>query len=230
MILSGNFENQRRFFDLFSKSYHLMEFFTFGLANRTRRRFLRVLNPSNDGIVCDLMCGNGNNIGILKKDFRCKRIIGVDVSEGMIRVARNRFGEEDVFYFTENALSSSVPSDHCDFVSCSFGLKTLQPEQRVLLISEVYRILKPSGTFVFMELSKPSGFVSVFWKFYFSFFLPLMARLFSYPFVKRKYLTDSISDFGSIFSEETLYRSVFPKSRFFRWYGGIVTGVSGMKS
>ncbi|ABJ79987.1 class I SAM-dependent methyltransferase [Leptospira borgpetersenii serovar Hardjo-bovis] len=229
MILSGNFENQRRFFDLFSKSYGFMEILTFGFANRARKRFLKILDLTNDGIVCDLMCGNGNNIGILRKNFRCKRIIGVDVSSGMIQVARDRFGEENIFYVTENALASSIPSSHCDFVTCSFGLKTLRPEQRILLIDEVYRILKPSGTFVFMELSKPVGFVSVFWKFYFLFFLPWMARLFSYPFVRKKYLMDSISDFGSIFSEEEFCRKVFSKLKFFRWYGGIVTGVLGEK-
>ncbi len=59
MILSGNFENQRKFFDLFSKSYGFMEILTFGFANRARKRFLKILDPTNDGIVCDLMCGNG---------------------------------------------------------------------------------------------------------------------------------------------------------------------------
>nr|WP_036095463.1 class I SAM-dependent methyltransferase [Leptospira weilii] len=222
-------ENQRRFFDLFSRSYHLTGFLSCGLANRTRKRSLKILNLSEGGIVCDLMCGNGDNIGILKKYFRCEKIIGVDVSGGMIRRAQERFGKKDIVYFTENALASSVPSDSCDAVSCIFGFKTLRPEQRDILISEVYRILKPSGTFVFTELSEPAGFARFFWSLYFVYFLPQIGKLISYPFVGKEYLANSIRDFGAIFSDEPSFRSVFPKVNLFRWYGGIVTGAFGQK-
>ncbi|EMI72137.1 class I SAM-dependent methyltransferase [Leptospira noguchii] len=222
-------KNQKRFFDLFSESYSLIELLTLGFANRIRKRSLLILNPLKDNIVCDLMCGNGQNIGILRKYFHCKKIIGVDVSIRMIVCAKNRFGEENILYFTENVLASSVPSNYCDAVCCTFGLKTLLPEQRNLLILEVYRILKPSGTFVFAELSEPVGFVYIFWKLYFVYFLPLIGKLFSYPFVKNKYLANSISIFGNIFSDESSFRSVFSKVNLFSWYGGIVTGVFGQK-
>ncbi len=222
-------KNQKRFFDLFSESYSLIELLTLGFANRIRKRSLLILNPLKDNIVCDLMCGNGQNIGILRKYFHCKKIIGVDVSIRMIGCAKNRFGEENILYFTENVLASSVPSNYCDAVCCTFGLKTLLPEQRNLLILEVYRILKPSGTFVFAELSEPVGFVYIFWKLYFVYFLPLIGKLFSYPFVKNKYLANSISTFGNIFSDEPSFRSVFSKVNLFSWYGGIVTGVFGQK-
>ncbi|MGQ2800726.1 class I SAM-dependent methyltransferase [Leptospira santarosai] len=228
-MLLGKVESQRRFFDLFSRSYHFMELFTFGFANRVRKRSLKILNPSKTGIVCDLMCGSGNNIGILRRYFRCERIIGLDVSGRMIQRARDRFEDENIVYFTENALTSSLPSNYCDSVSCIFGLKTLRPEQRNLLISEVYRILKPSGKFVFTELSAPSGFFMFHWKLYFKLFLPLIGKLFFYPFVKKKYLANSIQAFGDIFSDEPHFRSVFSEVNFFRWYNGIVTGVFGEK-
>ncbi|AXR59403.1 class I SAM-dependent methyltransferase [Leptospira mayottensis] len=38
------------------------------------------------------MCGNGNNIGILRRYFRCEKIIGLDISGRMIQRARDRFG------------------------------------------------------------------------------------------------------------------------------------------
>ncbi|WP_061248248.1 class I SAM-dependent methyltransferase [Leptospira noguchii] len=228
-MLLNKIKNQKRFFDLFSESYSLIELLTLGFANRARKRSLIILNPLKDNIVCDLMCGNGQNIGILRKYFHCKKIIGVDVSIRMIGCAKNRFGEENILYFTENVLASSVPSNYCDAVCCTFGLKTLLPEQRNLLILEVYRILKPSGTFVFVELSEPVGFVYIFWKLYFVYFLPLIGKLFSYPFVKNKYLANSISTFGNIFSDEPSFRSVFSKVNLFSWYGGIVTGVFGQK-
>lgn len=65
MILLNNIRNQRRFFDLFSESYDFIEFLTFGFANRIRKRSLTILNPLRNDIICDLMCGSGQNIGIL---------------------------------------------------------------------------------------------------------------------------------------------------------------------
>ncbi|WP_017854637.1 class I SAM-dependent methyltransferase [Leptospira interrogans] len=229
MILLNNIRNQRRFFDLFSESYGFIEFLTFGFANRIRKRSLTILNPLRNDIICDLMCGSGQNIGILRKYFRYEKIIGLDVSSRMIGRARDRFGNENILYITENVLASSVPSNYCDAVCCTFGLKSLLPEQRNLLISEVYRILKPSGTFVFTELSKPADFVYIFWKFYFVYFLPLIGKLFSYPFVKNKYLANSISTFNNILSDEPYFRSLFSRVNLFSWYGGIVTGVFGQK-
>ncbi|WP_016753544.1 class I SAM-dependent methyltransferase [Leptospira kirschneri] len=229
MILLSKVINQKRFFDLFSESYGFIELLSLGLANRIRKRSLGILNLLGDDVICDLMCGNGQNIGILRKYFRCKKIIGLDVSSRMIGRARDRFGNENILYITENVLACSVPSNYCDAVCCTFGLKSLLPEQRNLLISEVYRILKPSGTFVFVELSEPVGFIYIFWKFYFVYLLPLIGRLFSYPFLKNKYLANSISTFGNILSDEPYFRSFFSKVNLFSWYGGIVTGVFGQK-
>ncbi|EMJ96356.1 hypothetical protein LEP1GSC193_2870 [Leptospira alstonii serovar Pingchang str. 80-412] len=41
-------ENRRRFFDLFSKSYYLTDLLSCGLANRTRKRSLKILNLSDE--------------------------------------------------------------------------------------------------------------------------------------------------------------------------------------
>ncbi|EMM71739.1 methyltransferase, UbiE/COQ5 family [Leptospira weilii str. 2006001855] len=221
---------QRRFFNRFSTSYWFLNILSFGLANRTRRRSLAALRIREGGTVCDLMCGDGGNIGILRKYYRCGKIIGIDISDRMIQCARNRFGELDTIYLIENVLSSSIPSDSCDAVSCTFGLKILPREQMGILISEVDRILKPSGTFVFAELSKPKNEIYYFlWSLYFLYFLPIVGRLFSCPFVEKKYLSNSIDHFGSIASDEQRFRFTFSKVNSFSWYGGIVTGISGHK-
>ncbi len=63
---------QRRFFNRFSTSYWFLNIFSFGLANQARRRSLAELRIREGGIVCDLMCGDGSNIGILRKYYRWK--------------------------------------------------------------------------------------------------------------------------------------------------------------
>ncbi|AOP36104.1 SAM-dependent methyltransferase [Leptospira tipperaryensis] len=221
---------QRRFFDRFSSSYHFLNFLSFGLATLTRKRSLSTLRISEGETICDLMCGDGSNIGIIKKKFGKNPILGVDISKRMIQRARKRFGENNVTYFAENALSSSISSDSCDAVSCTFGLKTLSIEQRRILFSEVYRILKPSGTFVFTELSRPKYGISYFiWNLYFRHLLPLLGRFFLLPFVGKKYLSQSIDSYESIVKDESNFRSFFSHVHLFSWYGGIVTGAYGRK-
>ncbi|MBM9502576.1 class I SAM-dependent methyltransferase [Leptospira sp. 201903071] len=230
MRRSGQLRFQKRFFDLFSPSYYILNFLSFGLATLTRKRSLAVLKIEEAKTVCDLMCGDGSNIGMIRKKFNKSRIIGVDISERMIQRARIRFGEEDVTYFTENALSSSIMSDSCDAVSCTFGLKTFSTEERKVLFSEVYRILKPSGAFVFTELSRPKcGFSYLLWNLYFGYFLPAFGRFFQMPFVGKKYLSQSIRSFESIVRDESSFRSLFSQVDLFSWYGGIVTGAYGRK-
>ncbi|RHX92993.1 class I SAM-dependent methyltransferase [Leptospira stimsonii] len=221
---------QKKFFDRFSSSYYFLNFLSFGLANLTRKRSLKTLKIAEGETVCDLMCGDGSNIGIIKKKFGKNPILGVDISKCMIQRARKRFGENNVTYFAENALSSSIASGSCDAVSCTFGLKTLSAEERRILFSEVYRILKPSGTFVFTELSRPKyGFFFLLWNFYFGQFLPLFGRIFYLPFVGKKYLSDSIDSFESVVKDEKNVRSVFSQVDLFSWYRGIVTGFYGRK-
>ncbi|MBM9579601.1 class I SAM-dependent methyltransferase [Leptospira sp. 201903070] len=221
---------QKKFFDRFSSSYHLLNFFSFGLATLTRKRSLTTLKIAEGETVCDLMCGDGSTIGMIRKKFGTNRILGVDISERMIQKARIRFGENNVTYFAENALFSSVSSASCDAVSCTFGLKSLSAEERKILFSEVYRILKPSGTFVFTELSRPKdGLSSFIWNFYFGYFLPGLGKFFLLPFVGKKYLSHSIDSYGSIVKDESNFRSVFSQVNLFSWYGGIVTGAYGRK-
>ncbi|PJZ51290.1 class I SAM-dependent methyltransferase [Leptospira adleri] len=230
MRFSNRIRFQKRFFDRFSSSYHLINFLSFGLATLTRRRSLTTLKIEEGETICDLMCGDGSNIGMIRKKFNKSRIFGVDISEGMIRRARFRFGEDNVTFLTENALSSSISSSSCDAVSCTFGLKTLSFEERKILFSEVYRILKPSGAFVFTELSRPKfGLIYLLWNFYFGFLLPLLGRFFLLPFVGKKYLSHSIDSFENITKDESSFRSVFSQVDLFSWYGGIVTGACGRK-
>ncbi|EKS09579.1 class I SAM-dependent methyltransferase [Leptospira santarosai] len=221
---------QKRFFDRFANSYYFLNILTFGLANLTRRRSLTALKIGEGEMICDLMCGDGSNIGILRRRFQHNRIVGLDISERMIERARKRFGENNVTYLTEDALSTTISSDSCDAVSCTFGIKTLSNEQRKILFSEVYRILKPSGTFVFTELSRPSSWLSFWiWNLYFGIVLPILGRIFVIPFVGKKYLSQSIDTFGSIVREESNFRSQFSHVNLFSWYGGIVTGAYGKK-
>lgn len=65
---------QKRFFDRFANSYYFLNILTFGLANLTRRRSLTALKIGEGEMICDLMCGDGSNIGILRRRFQHNRI------------------------------------------------------------------------------------------------------------------------------------------------------------
>lgn len=100
-----------------------------------------------DGTVLDLGCGTGRTTGVL--DRMGFDVVGVDVSEPMVRRARTLFPHVD--FETGDARDLRFADEHFDYVLFSFnGLDYVQPEgDRYVALREIWRVLKPGGTFVF---------------------------------------------------------------------------------
>ena len=65
-----------------------------------------------------------------------------------------------------------------DHVVSAFGLKTLSSTDISRLFLEVSRILRPDGTFSFLEISVPSsGLLRVPYNFYLSYIIPVVGRI-----------------------------------------------------
>jgi len=94
------------------------------------------------GIGIDLTCGTGYITGLLAEKIDGK-VTGVDSSEGMINVARQKFGNKcnfvcsDIFDYL-----NKQPSESVDVVTCAWGMGYTKPFK---LIKEISRILKPNG-------------------------------------------------------------------------------------
>ena len=84
---------------------------------------------------------------------------------------------ERITHQRANALEIDLTENSADCVVSTFGLKTFNTEQQVRIANQVWRILKPGGTFTFIEASDPVNWrLRPLYRFYFSQCLPLVER------------------------------------------------------
>jgi demethylmenaquinone methyltransferase/2-methoxy-6-polyprenyl-1,4-benzoquinol methylase len=161
------------------------------------------------------------------------RITGIDISEGMLELGRQKIEkaglQKFIFLQSGDAENIDFPDNSFDGISVSFGVRNFQNLERGL--SEMYRVLRPGGKLVVLEFSRPErGFFLPFYTFYLRFVTPRIGKLFSGNLEAYKYLNESVKafpeggDFISIL-EKTGYQSCQCK----KLSMGICTIYSGLK-
>src|SRR6185503_12487940 len=98
-------------------------------------------------------CGTGAFARQLGK--RCTRVVGLDLSRQMIRVARSRSTQfNNVEFQVADAMSWDFPRSHFDFV-CSIA--TLHHLDQRRLLMKIKDALKPRGVLVVLDLVQSNG-------------------------------------------------------------------------
>ena len=102
---------------------------------------LKKLSPAKGGDCLDLTCGTGFVTQMLFEMTR-GRITGVDVSEGMIAIAQQKYGDtcrfiiDDVYHFLK-----TQPSNTYDCITCAWGFGYVTPRS----MKEISRVLRQGG-------------------------------------------------------------------------------------
>jgi ubiquinone/menaquinone biosynthesis methyltransferase len=150
-----------RLFDEMSGTYERVNYLSsFGFSRRWRKQFVCEASIGSGMTVCDLMCGVGECWEAVCAHLAGGRLVALDFSGGMLRLAERRkinLPDIDVTLRQENALASSLEDGCADRIICGFGVKTLSDEQKDLFASEVARLLRPGGAFSLVEVSVPRG-------------------------------------------------------------------------
>jgi len=153
-----------------------------------------------DSIV-DVACGTGDMMGYWnrrssKSGMEINEIIGIDPSEGMVSVGREKFPD---FAF-EIAPATDLPRNDgsADIISISYGIRNVVEREKAL--EEFNRVLKPGGLVVILEFMKnenpsPLGKVR---DWYMNAVLPRLGGIISNNYEAYRYLPDSIEGFLSV--------------------------------
>lgn len=171
-------------FDEMSATYGVTNYVcSFGFCERWRRRAVDGLALAPGAHVIEMMCGAGECWPFLQRRLGRKgRVVALDLSSEMCRRARDnvrRFSELEVDVVQCDALACGLPDGQADHVLASFGLKTFSPEQLDALAGEVWRLLKPGGTFSFVEIAVPrAAWLRIPYVFYLRSIIPLVGRCF----------------------------------------------------
>lgn len=142
--------NKKQFFDLWAPNYDWLFLSVFYQA--IHKRLLEYVNLPTNPYVLDLGCGTGRLLGRLAHQFPYLRGIGLDLSPEMLRVARqnNRYHPRLIYVEGKaNSLPFAKSQFDAVFNTISF-LHYAQPQQ---VITQVARVLKPSGHFYLVDFT-----------------------------------------------------------------------------
>lgn len=192
-------EGVKKMFDNIAPDYDkLNHILSLNIDKNWRKKAVRELadeaRPLN---VLDVACGTGDfTIEIAKKVAPDSRVVGVDISDGMIAVGLEKLSKLGINASMEVADCEALPYEDNTFdrVSVGFGVRNF--EHLELGLSEMYRVLTPGGKLVILELSVPSNaFIRWGYKLYFLKVLPFIGGLVSGDRGAYEYLPASVLHF-----------------------------------
>ena len=109
------------------------------------------LREMDGGKVLDVATHEGHFVEVLMQNLHSySEIVGIDVNEKAIEMARHRLGQENVRFLVMNAEHLDFENEHFDTVTISASLHHLADIQRSL--GEMMRVLKPGGHFMLVEM------------------------------------------------------------------------------
>jgi len=188
-----------KMFDTISGNYDgLNRVITLGADLKWRRKVVRWVRDRKPDSVLDIATGTGDLAIQFAQSTSAKRIVGLDISEGMLAIAREKSVREERLQKIEfiKGDSENLPFEDSSFdaISVSFGIRNF--ENLELGLTEIFRVLRPGGLFIILETSVPTRFP---WKqgytIYTNYVLPTIGKLFSKDKVAYRYLSESASVF-----------------------------------
>ena len=153
-------EQVEQLFDNIAPTYDALNHtLSFGFDRNWRNRAVKALAQYRPETVLDVATGTGDFALLIAKHLKLRRIIATDISEGMMRVGREkavREGLHDVVSFQKEDCSHLSFSDATfDAVTTTFGVRNFENLNACLV--EILRVLRPGGHLVLLELSYPQN-------------------------------------------------------------------------
>ena len=192
-------EGVKKMFDNIAPDYDkLNHILSLNIDKRWRKKAVRELaDESRPMKVLDVACGTGDfTIEIAKKVAKGSEVVGVDISEGMIAVGKEKIAKNNINAAMVVADCEALPYDEGTFDRISVGFGVRNFEHLELGLSEMYRVLTPGGKLIILELSVPSNrFIRWCYKLYFLKILPFIGGLVSGHRGAYEYLPASVLRF-----------------------------------
>ncbi|SEA25798.1 demethylmenaquinone methyltransferase / 2-methoxy-6-polyprenyl-1,4-benzoquinol methylase [Prevotella sp. tc2-28] len=192
-----------------------------------RRKAIRQLAPFHPQAILDIATGTGDFAILAAEMLKPQRLIGADISEGMMQIGRHKVQEKGmqhiISFEKEDCTRLSYPDASFDAVTAAFGIRNFADLDKGL--SEMCRVLKPGGHLSIVELTTPVSFpMRQLFQIYAHTVLPVYGRLISKDQSAYSYLTKTIEAFPQ--GErmvEILQKAGFSEASFKRLTFGICT-------
>ena len=185
-------------FDTISKEYDsLNRVISFGIDVKWRKKVVAIVAQHQPQNILDIATGTGD-LAISLAKTSAKDIIGLDISEGMLEVGKQKISQKQLNSKIKMVVgdSENLPFEDNTFdaITVAFGVRNF--EHLEIGLAEIYRVLKPKGVFVILETSVPTKTVyKTGYSFYTKYILPTIGKVFSKDQSAYSYLCESASKF-----------------------------------
>ncbi len=135
----------------------LNRFLSGGIDRFWRRKAIRELQGIHPGFILDVATGTGDVAIMMAKYLHPRKITGIDISEGMMAIGREKIAklglQGTIELLKGDSESIQFEDNRFDAVTVAFGVRNFENLEKGL--HEMLRVLKPGGKLVILEFSKP---------------------------------------------------------------------------
>lgn len=185
-------------FDNISPRYDLLNhLLSVNIDKVWRKRAVKKLTQYHPKTILDIATGTGD-FAIAASKIEPEKIIGIDISEGMLKIGRKKISKKGLTEKIEliKADSENLPFKEKTFDAAVVGFGVRNFENLEIGLAEILRVLKPGGVFIVLEFSRPRHTpFKQFYNFYFSYILPFLGKLISKDKRAYNYLPESVREF-----------------------------------
>lgn len=187
-----------KMFDNISGNYDFLNhFLSLGIDIAWRRKAIKQLAAIAPKQILDVATGTGD-FAIEALKLNPDKVVGVDISEGMLEVGRakmkNRNLTEKIELLYGDSENLPFEENKFDAVIVAFGVRNFENLENGL--AEMLRVVRPGGKVIVLEFSKPRKFpFKQLYNFYFKFVLPKIGHWVSKDSSAYTYLPESVQAF-----------------------------------
>lgn len=185
-------------FDAVAPKYDFLnQLLSLGIHKGWRKKAINLLKAQQPKTILDIATGTAD-LAIEAMRLNPEKVTGVDISEGMLKLGKEKITKLGLQNKIELQLgdSENLPfaDNSFDAVTVGFGVRNFENLEKGL--RDMQRVLKPGGMMIVLEFSKPRYFpVKQLYKIYFRYITPLIGKIFSKDNSAYTYLPESVNAF-----------------------------------
>ena len=191
-------EEVAEMFNNISKRYDFLNhFLSLGIDKIWRKKAIAELKELNPSRILDIATGTGD-FALAALKINPKEVVGIDISEGMLAVGKEKMIAKKVDKIISMQLGDSenlqFEDNYFDGLTVGFGVRNFENLEKGL--AEMLRVIRPEGKAIILEFSKPKKFpIKQVFGFYSKYFIPFFGKNISKDEKAYAYLPESVVAF-----------------------------------
>lgn len=224
--VAGMFNNIAHRYDF------LNHFLSCGIDVIWRHKMLSEFRDQKPQTLLDVATGTGDVAIMAERRLKPARIVGIDISEGMLEIGRKKINKlllnNKIELLKGDSEAINFPDNSFDAVTVAFGVRNFENLEKGL--KEILRVMKPGGKLAILEFSRPVSALRWIYELYMHRLAPFFCKVFNSDKQAYQYLHSSVKAFpqGETFLH-ILQQAGFQETKLNRLSLGICTIYCGRK-